>query len=420
MSFIDEITTVRFAGRFRARDIAVVAEILEDPVRARLLVDGTERDRRNLPARFDLGDDASVEVAASGRTITDCAIVWEGQRTTLTLAPDSLTRRYLRFADGQLAARVAHGLLGWVVVPVLFLLGLSRLLNLAILERPLSVIGVSQPVDLPFGAAWWYVPLAIGLLVLLDADEKLRERYRRFLVATTEPVRAQPATSAPDPAPLAHAGPTAEWDARFDRWGSKVASFTQSRFTGQHAGHALSVVFDFFDEPTHVRLLVDGEDRGNRGVPARFDLGDGATLEADATSWAVLECAVVVGDQRTYLRPLDNHVESRLDQFWSTHPRLEPVVRVVGGVVILVAAVLGVIDFYNLAVGWGILDWLTSRVTLLQPINLPIGLAWWQALLVSVLPIAFEFDRDVRRSNKVFRPEANPPGPAGDAPDRMM
>lgn len=419
MTFIDEITTVRFAGRFQARDITVVAEVLEDPVQARLLVDGTERDRGNLPARFDLGDGAVVEVAASGGTITDCAVVEEGQRTTLTLAPDSLTRRYLRFTDGQLAARVAQGLLGWVVVPVLFLLGLSRLLNVAILERPLSVIGVSQPVDLPFGAAWWYIPLAIGLLVLLDAEEKLRQRYRRFLVATTEPVRAQPATSAPDPASLDHAGPTDEWDARFDRWGSKVTAVTQSRFTGRHAAQDLSVVFDFFDEPTRARLLVDGEDRGNRGVPARFDLGDGATLEADATNWAVLECAVV-GDQRTRLRPVDNQVESRLDQFWSTHPRLEPVVRVIGGVVIVVAAVLGVIDFYNQAVGWGILDWLTSRVTLLQPIKLPIGLAWWQALLVSVLPIAFEFDRDVRRSNKVFRPEANPPGPAGDAPDRMM
>ena len=149
------------------------------------------------------------------------------------------------------------------------------------------------------------------------------------------------------------------------------------------------MVFDFFDEPTHARLRVDGEDCGNRGVPARFDLGDDTTLEADATDWAVTECAVVAGGQRTRLTPLDNQLESRLGRFWSNHLLLEPVVRVVGGAVIVVAGVLGLIDLYNQAIGWDILDWLTSRVTLLRPIDLPIGLAWWQALLVSVLPIAF-------------------------------
>ena len=189
MRFIDEITTIRFAGRFRSCDIAVVAEVLEDPIRARLILDGTERDRQPLPSRFDLGDAAAVEVAASGRTVTDCAIVADGRRTSLTLAPDSLARRYLRFADEQPAARVGRVLLGWVVVPVLFLLGLSRLLNAAFLERPLSAIGVTQPVDLPLGAAWWYLPLAIALLLLLGAEATLRTSYRRFLVATAEPVR---------------------------------------------------------------------------------------------------------------------------------------------------------------------------------------------------------------------------------------
>ena len=111
------------------------------------------------------------------------------------------------------------------------------------------------------------------------------------------------------------------------------------------------MVFDFFDEPTHARLLVDGEDRGNRGVPATFDLGDGATLEADATGWAVTECALVAGGQRTRLTPLDDQVESRLGRFWSANPRLEPAVRVVGGAVIAVAAVLGLIDLSNQAVG---------------------------------------------------------------------
>ena len=232
MSFIDEITTVRFAGRFRSSAITVIAEVLEDPVRARLIRDGTERDRRALPARFELGDGTAVEVTASGRTITDCAIIADGQRTSLTLAPDSLARRYLRVADGQPAARLIQGLLGWVVVPVVFLLGLSRLLDVPILERPLSAIGVSQPIDPPLGAAWWYVPLAIGLLLLLDAEAKLRASYRRFLSATTEPARTRSAKATPAPSALSPTRPKAGWETRFDRWGSTVAAVTQSRFVG--------------------------------------------------------------------------------------------------------------------------------------------------------------------------------------------
>lgn len=54
MELIDEITTVRFSGRQRLHEITVIAEVLEDPVRARLLVNGIERKRKNLPARFDI------------------------------------------------------------------------------------------------------------------------------------------------------------------------------------------------------------------------------------------------------------------------------------------------------------------------------------------------------------------------------
>jgi len=413
--FIDEITTVRFTGRDRLRDITVIAEVLEDPVRARLLIDGVERDRQDLPARFDLGAGAVVEVAAKGRTVNDCAIVAGGQRTSLTLAPDSLARRYFHVNDDTALGEVVRGVVFVVIIPILFIAGLARLINVPALERPLSAIGVSQPVDLPWQASWWFIPLAVALLFLLGAEEDIRKAYRRFLTATTESV-VLPATGsvAGTSVPLAASSPAREpdgWEQRFDRWGKAVEGITKSRFAGRHAGHELSVVFEFIDEPTHARLLVDGEDRGNKGVPATFDLGDGAKLEADATQWAVLECAVVVGGVRTRLTPLDDQTERIHHRFFDAHPVVETVVRTVGGIVIVVAAILGVIDIYNLVLHWDVLRDLSLIARLPRSIDLPIGLAWWQALLVSVIPAVFEFDRDVRRSNTVFRPDANPTDP---------
>ena len=414
MGLIDEITTVRFSGRHRLREIMVIAEVLEDPVRARLLVDGVERERQDLPARFELGDGAAVEVSAKGRTITDCAVVADGRRTQLTLAPDSLVRRYLRIADGHPAAEIARGIVFFVVIPILLVAGLARLINISLLERPLSAIGVSQPVDLPWAASWWFVPVAVVLLVLLGAEEDLRKAYRRFLAPVSGLAPASMAGPARAPAAgtsdgLATSSSSREpdaWDHRLDQWGRKVANFSRARFAGRHAGQELSVVFDFFDEPTHVRLLVDGEDRGNRSVPASFDLGDGAQLEANATQWAVLECAVVAGGIRTRLMSLDDQIERVHHRFFDAHPVIETVVRSVGAVVIVAAAILGAIDIYNLVLQWDVLRDLPLVGWLPRSIDLPIGLSWWQALLILGIPAIFEFDHDVRRSNRVFGPES--------------
>ncbi len=418
MGFIDDITTVRFSGRHSLRDMTVIAEVLEDPVRARLLIDGAERDRQDLPARFDLGDGAAVEVAAKGRTVTDCAVIDEDQRTSLALAPDSLARRYLRISDETAIGEIVRGIVFFVVIPVLFIAGLARLINVSALERPLSAIGVSQPVDLPWPASWWFVPLAVGLLFLLGVEEDIRKAYRHFLTATSEPL-ASPVTGpvASTTTPLAASAPAREpdaWKRRFDRWGKTVEDITTSRFAGRHAGHALSVVFDFFDEPTHARLLIDGEDRGNKGVPATFDLGDGAKLDANATQRAVLECAVVAGGIRTRLTPLDDQTERFHHRFFDAHPVIEAIVRTVGIIVIVGAAILGAIDIYNLILHWDVLRDLPLNGWLPESIDLPIGLTWWQALLVSILPAVFAFDRDVRRSNEVFRPDTNPTEPTGE------
>lgn len=422
VGLIDEITTVRFSGRYRLREITVIAEVLEDPVRAKLLVDGVERERQDLPARFDLEDGAAVEVTAKGRTITDCAIVAGGRRIRLALASDSLTRRYLQIADGHPIGEITRGVVFFVVIPILLVAGLARLINVSLLERPLSAIGVSQPVDLPWPASWWFIPVAVVLLFLLGAEEDLRKVYLRFLTATTEPAIppvTQPmaqvsGTSSPLAATSSDREP-GEWEQRLDRWGGKVEDFTRARFVGRHAGQELSVVFDFFAEPTHARLLVDGKDRGNRGVPATFDLDHGAQLEANATKWAVLECAVVAGGVRTRLTPLDDQIERFHHRFFDAHPVVETIVRSVGGLVILAAVILGAIDIYNLILHWDLIQDLPLIHRLPQSIDLPVGLSWWQALLVLVVPAVFEFDRDVRRSNTVFGPESKP---TNQIPDR--
>ncbi len=71
----------------------------------------------------------------------------------------------------------------------------------------------------------------------------------------------------------------------------------------------------------------------------------------------------------------------------------------------MIAAILGAIDIYNLVLHWEILRDLPLTGRLPRSIDLPIRLSWWQALLISVVPAVFEFDRDVRRTNKVFRPK---------------
>jgi hypothetical protein len=129
----------------------------------------------------------------------------------------------------------------------------------------------------------------------------------------------------------------------------------------------------------------------------------------------------VAGNQRTRLVPVDAATERAHDRFFAAHPVLEGMVRTVGGVVILLAGALGVIDLYNLAfrIGGRIVDNadiptdlpVVSQVIgwLPHTIDLPIGLEWWQALLISAIPALFEFDRDVRRSNQVFGPGTREP-----------
>ena len=199
-----------------------------------------------------------------------------------------------------------------------------------------------------------------------------------------------------------------------------IDEITTVQFSGRHGGHGLSVVFDFFDEPTHARLLIDGEDRGNKGVPATFDLGEGAKLDANATQWAVLECAVVAGGIRTRLTPLDDRTERFHHRFSDAHSVFEAIVQTVGIVVIVVAAILGAIDIANIILHWDVVRGLPLIGWLPESIDLPIGLTWWQALLVSVIPAVFPFDRDVRRSNEVFQPDINLTEPAGKVAGRAQ
>ena len=436
MGLVESIEKTHFIGSHRGQALDVTVDIFESPSRVWLTINGVRRERQDVPARFELGDGAHLRVDGKGMAVSECAIIEGDTRTGLELAPDSGIRRYVGWADvAPVAGAIRNGVF-FVVIPVSALLGLAAFLNAGFLAGPLDAIGVSQPVDLPFPSSGWYIALAVGLLVGLGFEEDTRKAWRRHLAPSRQ--RVSPAVDATVPATgTVASGEKPAWGARLDHLGRKLdegwSATTTSRFTGRHAGRRVEVVFDYFDEPTHARLLVDGEDRGNKGVPARFDLGDGATLEAEATQWAVTECAIVTGDQRQRLQPVNAQVERWHDRYFTRHPRVETVVSTIGSVVIAVAGVLGLIDLYNtiMEVGGRILGTLLDRTPLPDPIpvistivdwipdriDLPIGLTWWQAILIAAIPALFAFDRDVRRSNRRFG--TGNPGTRGAAHDTL-
>ncbi len=440
MGFIESVEKTRFIGRHAGRDLEVTVDIFESPMRVWLAIDGVQGVRHDVPARFELGDGAVLTVDGRNLTVSECAIVDGDLRTGLELAPDSGVRRYVRWADtAPLAERIRYGVF-FVAIPVLMLLALSGLLLAPFMAGPLEAIGIGQPDDLPWPTwSWLYGGLAGILLFGLGAEEDARKAWGRHLVPSRQRlVRGEPAALPEETADSPARYGSAAWEARLneagqalDRGWNAVASsrvsqrieggwesFTTSRFTGRHAGRTLEVVFDFFDDPTQARLIVDGTERDKKGVPARFDLGDGATLEAEATAYAVMECAVVTADQRVRLQPVDDHVARWHERFFARHPRVESIIGAVGAVVIAVAGFLGLIDLYNAAMTIGgrfgdrllerfqdiervpylldVIDWLPDSI------DLPIALSWWQAALVIVIPMLFTFDRDVRRSNRRF------------------
>ncbi|HEV2529634.1 MAG TPA: hypothetical protein VGT61_14395 [Thermomicrobiales bacterium] len=430
VGFIESIEKTRFVGSHRGRALEVTVDIFESPMRVWLAIDGVRGERQDVPAQFDLGDGAVLSVEGKGVSISECAIVEDDVRTGLELAPDSGIRRYVRWADTKPLAGVVRNGVFFVAIPVLVLLAFSGLLLAPFMAGPLDAIGLGQPDDLPWPSwSWLYGVLAAGLLFGLGAEEDARKAWGRYLAPTRDRI-VPSAPAGGDSAAGSDAGrPIAgelngkpEWEVRLDQVGGKIdrgwVAITTSRFTGRHAGRNLEVVFDFFDEPTHARLLIDGNDQGNKGVPARFDLGNGATLEAEATQWAVVECAVVTAESRVRLRPAEAQVERWHDRFFRRHPQLEALVGAIGAVVITLAGILGLIDLYNLVmrIGGRILGRLVDRTPLPDEIplvstvlgwlpdeiTLPIALTWWQALLVAAIPALFAFDRDVRRSNRRF------------------
>jgi hypothetical protein len=153
----------------------------------------------------------------------------------------------------------------------------------------------------------------------------------------------------------------------------------------EHYGHVWAVEVDYFDWAEKVRLYRDGELVGERRSPARFELPDGAVLEAKMGLLGMTKLALRVTGAELPLRPAPGTAEARRAAFERRYPTASRLLATAAWLILVVALALEVpllIEAIVRALG-GEFD---------PPIRLP---GWLQGT-IGVLALLAALDRALR------------------------
>ena len=116
----------------------------------------------------------------------------------------------------------------------------------------------------------------------------------------------------------------------------------------EHAGHAYAVEADFFDFAEKLHLYRDGARVETRKSPARFEVDDGATIEAAMGLLGMKTLRLVDDEGESVLRPAAGTAEARRLSFERGHPTASRLVGAVSCLVLIVALVIEIPELVGL------------------------------------------------------------------------
>ena len=114
---------------------------------------------------------------------------------------------------------------------------------------------------------------------------------------------------------------------------------SRGRFEARHDGHVWTVDLDYFDFGEKLHLYRDGLEVEMQKSPAKFDLGEGATIDAAMSLLGMKRIDLVVPGQTTMLTPVDGTAEAWRLQLERERPGLSRLIGVVSWVVLVFALV---------------------------------------------------------------------------------
>ncbi len=130
-----------------------------------------------------------------------------------------------------------------------------------------------------------------------------------------------------------------------DRWDV----VNRGRFEAAHNGHTWTVDVDFFDFSEKLRLYCDGTHVTTRKSPATFEIGPGVRIEAAMGAFGMRKIELVEGPVSTTLTPVEGTAEAWRLGLARERPELSRAIGATSFVVLVIAAVFGVIELIELA-----------------------------------------------------------------------
>jgi hypothetical protein len=115
-----------------------------------------------------------------------------------------------------------------------------------------------------------------------------------------------------------------------------------------HSGHEFAVEVDYLDFSEKIRLYRDGTWVETRKSPARFQIEDGAVIEASMGLLGMRKLRLVGAEGETPLRPAPGTAEARRVSFERRHPTASRLIGVASWAILVAAVVLEIPQLVDL------------------------------------------------------------------------
>ena len=159
---------------------------------------------------------------------------------------------------------------------------------------------------------------------------------------------------------------------------------SRGRFEARHHGHVWTVDLDYFDFGEKLHLYRDGVEVDVQKSPAKFELGQSATIEASMGLLGMRQVDLVVDGESTMLTPVDGTAEAWRLHLARERPETSRLIGAISWLVLVVAFIYEVpqlLAFVSSALGADF----EPPVTLPGPANFALGIAALAAALERAL-----------------------------------
>jgi hypothetical protein len=114
---------------------------------------------------------------------------------------------------------------------------------------------------------------------------------------------------------------------------------SRGRFEAHHLGHVWTVDLDYFDFGEKLHLYRDGVEVEVQSSPAKFELGQRATIEASMGLLGMRQIDLVVNGETTMLTPADGTAEAWRLKLARERPETSRLIGAVSWTVLVVALI---------------------------------------------------------------------------------